>query len=138
MTDRTVEKNLTSSKNRLICALVLLGLSAQTAAAQEIVCLNSKEGPGDLEEWRIVCNSTEHIFADVRFRPIDWDKGEMELHITEHEVCEDNKRIVCELSNSGSTGCFYEGNIPWTEYDGYVTGANIVCACYAEGEEPCS
>lgn len=117
-----------------------LGLALMTPRAYagdpQLLCFNSVNGPGDLSEWRAVCLG-EYIYADFRFRPIDETKGEANVHITSHGVCDSSQRIVCTMNNGGPVGCFEEQTSEWIEYDGYVYGAAVICGCYDHDVDPC-
>jgi hypothetical protein len=122
----------------LTLAFALFGFEARAAADDAVLlCLNSVESPGGLEEWRVACKAGPTIYADVRFRPISMEKGEIMIHVTEHEACRDGQSINCQVNNSGSRACFGEISSPWIEYDGYASGASIVCGCYDEGTSQC-
>jgi hypothetical protein len=126
-------------KTTLLAAACLAAplLAAQAHADDpQILCFNAKEAPGDLSEWRVACSS-DHIYADVRFRPIDESSGEAQIHVTSWGVCGSNQRIVCSLNSGFNEGCFEEGTYPWIEYDGFVYSAELFCGCFDYGTDQC-
>ena len=129
-----------SQLKMVLCAALCLAAANLATRAHaddpQILCVDSKDGPGDLSEWSIGC-SADHIYANVRFRPIDETKGETQIHITSWGVCSSGQRIVCSLSTGATEGCFEEGTYPWIEYDGYVYGAELFCGCFDYGTDQC-
>lgn len=124
------------------CAALGLGLTQMGSSARadepELLCVNSGNSPGNLDEWRVGCVG-EYIFADVWFKPIDETKGRVNVHVTSHGACDAGGRhIACQVNNSGSIGCFDEATNPWIDYDGYASGAIVICGCYDEGDDPCN